>query len=917
VTFETGDTFTKVYSDFKQKRDSYYTNYLTMTKLYDDNDNTVTFGGTLNNMATRDTANNYIRLTSRSANQFGYVWWDNIDPGYEWLLTFDHLSNGFADDITVQLYRSTSMPDPVSVPGNQQTRWGNSLAIQFADSYGNSYIRVSDSDGTTLPTVIGSDYNPDYGSWRFTDNKWRTVNIFTSRYHKELYVTMLNEDLTVHGSARWTLPDNVYEKFVNRVGCILSITARTGSDSAEHRIRNVSFRRTPLGPLTNIYEQYWPCDPQATDAVRRMYTRLSRRMMGHSDPILLGQHYGTNASNIHGGRDMTNRRDLHDSISCDFHKVTGQYPSVLAFDVQDGGAFSHPTSGASWYTSSSGGNLLEERYSRWEKKIISAMNRGDIFVKFSWHMNWPLHFQEGAGGLGKAGGENASNLASYADCGSKTIYRKYLDLPSSTEPSNADMQTWFNGKFANVVNDLVGENIRSSYNPTTPIADMTLTEYRHYKFTEVMLKPVKSMFQQMEKNLPFVAAAIRFLHESNHTNLAFWWNLLSGPQYQKLYQYIVHYLRSDIYNMRGVHNLLVDYNIQDLGTTASTAGVDVPQNRFFTSTRPSLQRDIDLRYPGDAFTDILSIDIYAASGNVVTGFSPQTFTLSLGMLQGVVMACKELNKVAAISELGGVTSIDRMESPNYKGYYTLFFNEILNNPYTKRVSHIVFWASASDRNYGLPMPRRYAYANASSSSYKGNDTDYIPTQQFFFENNWNGGNPHFELQESCKNAPVVYTNNQTFGPLNGTSTIIWDPPVTEGFGGNDIVMGNWFLTSYWKGPLVMTVSLANSSGALVPVLGNVSIREIALIDPFFSNSYVGSYVFDPPVRLTTGNTSFQHVLTPTTFFYNNKTSTDGVLGNISCHPPIYCNTYRWMTVFEDAENANITLNIRTTYYAPM
>jgi hypothetical protein len=79
-----------------------------------------------------------------------------------------------------------------------------------------------------------------------------------------------------------------------------------------------------------------------------------------------------------------------------------------------------------------------------------------------------------------------------------------------------------------MIRHLVREGLESIYDSSKDLNDMTLAEYRHYKFTDRMLKNVSQMFQMMEIKVPDLHVATRFLHESNHIGKAFWWNLLNG-----------------------------------------------------------------------------------------------------------------------------------------------------------------------------------------------------------------------------------------------------------------------------------------------------------------------------------------------------------------------------------------------------
>ena len=126
-----------------------------------------------------------------------------------------------------------------------------------------------------------------------------------------------------------------------------------------------------------------------------------------------------------------------------------------------------------------------------------------------------------------------------------------------------------------------------------------------------------------DDNGNLIPVIFRILHEN--TGSWFWWGeKQSTPeQYKMLYQYTVEYLR----DKRGVHNFLYAYS----------------PNNFAEATEANYL----VRYPGDAWVDVLGFDTYGPAENNEAWFANVVANAAL-----VVRMAEARGKIPVISEIG-------------------------------------------------------------------------------------------------------------------------------------------------------------------------------------------------------------------------------------------------------------------------
>ncbi len=171
-------------------------------------------------------------------------------------------------------------------------------------------------------------------------------------------------------------------------------------------------------------------------------------------------------------------------------------------------------------------------------------------------------------------------------------------------------------------------------------------------------------------NATLIPVIFRPFHENSSNGT--WWsdNYCTPDEYKQLYQFTVHFLRETL----GVHNLLFAY------APSKPASF---QDNFY-----------EIRYPGDAYTDIIGFDHYGG-GNA-------NYTQALVEdCRVVVNFANQRHKIAAITEAGIANGINNIVEKDW--FMTYFFNPIYNDPISKQVSYWLTWSNRPPE-YWIPLP---------------------------------------------------------------------------------------------------------------------------------------------------------------------------------------------------------------------
>ena len=170
-----------------------------------------------------------------------------------------------------------------------------------------------------------------------------------------------------------------------------------------------------------------------------------------------------------------------------------------------------------------------------------------------------------------------------------------------------------------------------------------------------------------------VDSAILFRPFHENTGSWFWWGAAycDAETYKNVYRYTVEYLR----DVKGVHNLIYVYSPSNTGVTSVS--------------------DFGLRYPGDAYVDIVGFDMYdrkpADDGVFMKQFKNQ--------LNIVETFAKKHGKLVAVAETGAAddpapgdnqTALLKKDNGN-KDWY----NQILNVISKSEASYFLLWANFS------------------------------------------------------------------------------------------------------------------------------------------------------------------------------------------------------------------------------
>lgn len=167
-----------------------------------------------------------------------------------------------------------------------------------------------------------------------------------------------------------------------------------------------------------------------------------------------------------------------------------------------------------------------------------------------------------------------------------------------------------------------------------------------------------------DDNGNLIPVIFRILHEN--TGSWFWWGeKQSTPeQYKMLYQYTVEYLR----DKRGVHNFLYAYS----------------PNNFAEATEANYL----VRYPGDAWVDVLGFDTYGPAENNEAWFANVVANAAL-----VVRMAEARGKIPVISEIG-IRAPD-IEAGKYDNqWYRKLIAGLKADKNARNISFLLTWRNA-------------------------------------------------------------------------------------------------------------------------------------------------------------------------------------------------------------------------------
>ena len=200
-----------------------------------------------------------------------------------------------------------------------------------------------------------------------------------------------------------------------------------------------------------------------------------------------------------------------------------------------------------------------------------------------------------------------------------------------------------------------------SWDRTKAISAILPAGNEHEKYN-VWLRRIADFFKSLAIDDETVPVIFRPFHEMN--GAWFWWGLpnTSPENYIALWQYTVAALR----DRHDVHNLLYAYSPNTL-----------------TSTKTYLKA-----YPGDAYVDILGIDVYDFEN--INSYKKQVAN-NLKILQEIAI---EKNKLFAFTETG----LETISKPNW------FTEELYPQIATSGISWILFWRNHSTEHHYMSFP---------------------------------------------------------------------------------------------------------------------------------------------------------------------------------------------------------------------
>ena len=177
----------------------------------------------------------------------------------------------------------------------------------------------------------------------------------------------------------------------------------------------------------------------------------------------------------------------------------------------------------------------------------------------------------------------------------------------------------------------------------------------------------------------------------------FWWckNTTTPEQFKALWKFTVEYFEA-----KGVHNLLYVYNTSDSGVETKA--------------------DFMEYYPGDAYVDMVSFDIYQGGEEAA---KRDKFAADTHRLVGIIdEVAREHNKLSAIAETG-------FEQIPYATWWT----ETLTNAIADRkISYVLVWRNHGWNEYMTP-PRMHYYAPYKGHKYEADFVKYYNQPETLFQ----------------------------------------------------------------------------------------------------------------------------------------------------------------------------------------
>jgi len=169
-----------------------------------------------------------------------------------------------------------------------------------------------------------------------------------------------------------------------------------------------------------------------------------------------------------------------------------------------------------------------------------------------------------------------------------------------------------------------------------------------------------------DKNGEPIPVIFRMYHE--HTGSWFWWGAkqCTPEQYNCLYRMTVKYLR----DTKQVHNLLYAFSPSDIAT----------------------EQEYLLRYPGDAWVDIVGFDTYA-SGTEVKDIEQYKQKMNAG-LSIVTKYAQQSGKIPVMAETG-------LEGVKQKDFFTTVLLPVIQ---AYKISYLLFWRNAFNKPTHFYVP---------------------------------------------------------------------------------------------------------------------------------------------------------------------------------------------------------------------
>lgn len=177
----------------------------------------------------------------------------------------------------------------------------------------------------------------------------------------------------------------------------------------------------------------------------------------------------------------------------------------------------------------------------------------------------------------------------------------------------------------------------------------------------------------------------------------FWWckNTTTPEQFKALWKFTVEYFEA-----KGVHNLLYVYNTSDSGVETKA--------------------DFMEYYPGDAYVDVVSFDIYQG-GEEAT--KRDKFAADTHRLVGIIdEVAREHNKLSAIAETG-------FEQIPYATWWTETLTDAIAN---RKISYVLVWRNHGWNEYMTP-PRMHYYAPYKGHKYEADFVKYYNQPETLFQ----------------------------------------------------------------------------------------------------------------------------------------------------------------------------------------